>query len=109
MTPTTLKMEGIFSAVEADNKALAKLNRMQSRVTISCDVPDRGITYQVGDVIRLDSPARGITELPMRVLEVGMSGPGRYRISGEMYDPNHYLGELSLLQSTQLPIGAIVL
>ncbi|MAT70358.1 MAG: hypothetical protein CMJ58_12635 [Planctomycetaceae bacterium] len=109
VTPTTLKMEGIFSAVEADNKALAKLNRMQSRVTISCDVPDRGITYQVGDVIRLDSPARGITELPMRVLEVGMSGPGRYRISGEMYDPNHYLGELSLLQSTQLPIGAIVL
>lgn len=109
VTPTTLRMDGVISAAEADNKALAKLNRMQSRVTISCDVPDRGIAYQVGDVIRLDSSARGITELPMRVLEVGMSGPGRYRISGEMYDPNHYLGELSLLQSTQLPIGAIVL
>ena len=109
ITPTTLRMEGIVSAAEADNKALAKLNRMQSRVSMSCEIPDRGVTYQIGDVVRIDSPARGITELPMRILEVGMSGPGRYRIAGEQYDPSHYPSETPPVQGAQLPAGAIIL
>ena len=107
--PTSVRLDGVINLAEADNKALARLNRMQSRATISVEAPDIGLQYQVGDVIRLDSPARGIDELPMRVLQVSMSGPGRYRLDGELYDASHYPSETPPVAGAELPAGAIIL
>ena len=107
--PTTLRLEGVISIAEADNKALSKLNRMQSRITISCEIPDRGVSYQAGDVIRLDNAARGISLLPMRILSIDLSAAGRYRLSGELYDPSHYPSETPPVAGASLPAGAIIL
>lgn len=107
--PTTVRLDGVINLAEADNKALARLNRMQTRATVSVEVPDIGLQYQVGGVIRLDSPARGIDELPMRILSTSMSGPGRYRLDGELYDASHYPSETPPVAGAQLPAGAIIL
>jgi len=107
--PTAVRLDGVINSAEADNKALARLNRMQTRATVSVEVPDIGLQYQAGDVIRLDSPTRGIDELPMRVLSISMAGPGRYRLDGELYDASHYPSETPPVVGAQLPAGAIIL
>ncbi|MBK9427264.1 MAG: hypothetical protein IPN63_07720 [Gammaproteobacteria bacterium] len=109
VTPTTLRMDGVISAAEADNKALARLNRTRSRVSVSFVSVDIGLSYQQGDVIVLSSPARGIADLPMRVLSIDMQGPGRYAISGERYDHNYYPSETPPTVGASLPAGGIIL
>lgn len=107
--PTTVRMLGVYSLSEADNKALARLNRTRSRVSVSFVTADIGVSYQIGDVIVLSSPARGIVDLPVRVLSIDMQEPGRYQISGERYDENHYPAEAPVVTTLQLPDGAILL
>jgi len=108
-SPTTVRMPGVYQLAEADNKALARLNRTRSRVSVSFVAVDIGLSYQQGDVIVLSSPARGIADLPMRVLSIDMQGPGRYAISGERYDHNYYPSETPPTVGASLPAGGIIL
>jgi len=108
-TPTTVSMPGVFSSAEADNKALARVNRARQKTNISFVAPDVGVTYQTGDVIRLQNDARGITDLPMRVLAITMTEPGRYQVSGERYDVSQYPSETPPVSGSELPAGGIIL
>ena len=93
--PTSLTMDGVFRAVEASNKALSRLNRMQGRLTASWTTLDMGVTHQRGDVVRVVLPARGI-DLPVRIENVTLSAPGRYQVSASRYDASHYPDEAVL-------------
>ncbi|MFZ5653162.1 MAG: phage tail protein [Pseudomonadota bacterium] len=106
---STVRMDGVVTLAEADNKALARLNRLQSRVTVSFSAFDGGVEYQPGDVIRLASAARGIADMPVRILSVGMQEPGRYAVSGDLYDASHYPSEVPPVAGGALPSGAIIL
>lgn len=106
---TTVRMPGVISPVEANTKALARLNRGMSRVTVSAVTMDAGIAYEIGDVIKLASVARGVADLPVRILAVDMQEPGRYLISGERYDASFYPSEMPPVAGAQLPAGGIIL
>ena len=82
LSSTTVRMSGVYQFAEADNKALARLNRTRSRIMVSFTAPDIGVSYERGDVIKLASAARGIASLPVRVLSITLQEPGRYAIEG---------------------------
>lgn len=107
-SPTTVRMPGVYQLAEADNKALARLNRTKSRVTASFSVMDAGVAYEVGDVVKLTSVARGISSLPVRIRSIDMQGPGRYQVTGEKYDASHYPSELPPVTGAQIPAGGII-
>lgn len=107
--PTSVSLEGVYRSVEANNKALARLNRLKHRVEVSFSTFDAGVIYQAGDVVNVDVTARGVS-VPVRITRVGMQGPGRYAVSGLRYDASHYPSELILPGGFgTLPDGAIVL
>lgn len=107
--PTSVSLEGVYRAEEASNKALARLNRLAHRVNVSWQTFDAGVVYQTGDVVNVEHTARGVS-LPVRIMAVGIAGPGRYSVSGMRYDANHYPSELISPPGTApIPDGAIVL
>lgn len=93
-TKTSISLEGVWQAAEADNKALMRLHRARSRISVSVTVMDSGVQYQAGDVVRLISAARGLAEFPVRVTSVSLSAPGRHQLSGYVYSADQYPGEL---------------
>jgi len=109
VNPSTVRLPGVITAAEADNKALGRLNRTRSRRTVSFTVPDSGVVYQPGDVVRLDNGPRGVALLPVRVLSIDLAEPGRYGIRGEVYNADHYPAELPPPAPATLPSGAIVI
>lgn len=107
--PTSVSLEGVYRAEEASNKAIARLNRLAHRVSVAWQSFDSGVVHQTGDVVNIDHTARGV-ELPVRIMSVGIAGPGRYSVSGMRYDANHYPSELISPPGTApIPDGAIVL
>lgn len=107
--PTSVSMEGVYRAEEASNKALARLNRLAHRVSVTWQTFDAGVVYQMGDVVNLAQSARGVS-LPVRIMSVGVAGPGRYSVNGMRYDASHYPSELISPPGTApIPDGAIVL
>jgi len=107
--PTSVSMEGVYRAEEASNKALARLNRLAHRVSVSWQTFDAGVVYQMGDVVNVSQAARGVS-LPVRIMSVGVAGPGRYSVTGMRYDASHYPSELiSPPGAAPIPDGAIVL
>lgn len=107
--PTSVSLEGVYRSVEANNKALARLNRLKHRVEVSFSTFDAGVIYQAGDVVNVDVTARGVS-VPVRITRVGMQGPGRYAVSGLRYDASHYPSEIILPGGFgTLPDGAILL
>lgn len=105
---STLSLPGITRVEEANNKALARLQQMKNRVTISWISADRGIIHRKGDVVRHAMPFRG-TDILARIQSAPMVSYGRYRISATRYDPAHYPSELVLPEGTgTIPVGAIL-
>lgn len=107
--PTSVSLEGVYRAEEASNKALARLNRLAHRVSVAWQTFDAGVVYQMGDVVNVSQAARGVS-LPVRIMSVGVAGPGRYSVSAMRYDASHYPSELISPPGTApIPDGAIVL
>ncbi|MDP3228404.1 MAG: hypothetical protein Q8N13_10570 [Acidovorax sp.] len=116
--PTSITLDGVYRYVEAANKAQARLNRMQGRMTASWTTLDMGVTHQRGDVVKVQLPARGI-DVPVRIESVNMASYGRYAVSASRYDPSHYpsdtvlpggdgfvpLGAIAMLVGTEVPAG----
>lgn len=105
--PTSLSMEGITRDVEAQIKALSKLNRLQNRMTVSWDTTDRGVINQRGDVVRVQHPKRGV-DIYCRIMNVNMVGAGRYSVTADRYDSNFYPDDIILPPDIGVvPVGAI--
>ena len=116
--PTSTTLDGVYRPVEAANKATARLNRMQGRMTANWTTLDMGVTHQRGDVVKVQLPARGI-DVPMRIENVTMAGYGRYAVTATRYDPSHYpsdtvlpggdgvvpVGAIAMLVGTEVPAG----
>lgn len=108
--PESVGFEGVFRSTEAASKALALLRRKQHPVTVRWRTRDIGVIYQRGDVVRLQLPARGVDDLPVRIVQVDLEAPGRYAITATRYDASHYPDDLVLPGAEGLvPIGAIVM
>lgn len=105
--PTSVSLEGVTRSVEAANKALARLMRMQNRMNASWTTLDAGVTHQRGDVVMIEHPARGVS-MPVRITEVNLVGPGRYAVSAKRYDAGHYPADIVLpSEEGTVPVGAI--
>lgn len=107
--PTSVSMEGVTRSVEAANKAMARLMRMQNRMTATWTTLDAGVTHQRGDVVMIEHPARGVS-MPVRITEVNLVGPGRYAVSAKRYDASHYPADIVLPgDEGVVPVGAIAM
>ena len=107
--PTSVSLEGVTRSVEAANKAMARLMRMQNRMNASWTTLDAGVTHQRGDVVMIEHPARGVS-MPVRITEVNLVGPGRYAVSAKRYDASHYPSDIVLPGDEGLvPVGAIAM
>ena len=105
--PTSVSLEGVTRSVEAANKAMARLMRMQNRMNASWTTLDAGVAHQRGDVVMIEHPARGVS-MPVRITEVNLVGPGRYAVSAKRYDASHYPSDIVLPGDEGLvPVGAI--
>lgn len=105
--PTSVSLEGVTRSVEAANKAMARLMRMQNRMNASWTTLDAGVTHQRGDVVMIEHPARGVS-MPVRITEVNLVGPGRYAVSAKRYDASHYPSEIVLPEDEGVvPVGVI--
>lgn len=116
--PTSITLDGVYRAVEAANKALARLNRMQNRLSVSWTTLDIGLIHQRGDVKKIQLPARGV-DIAVRIESVQMAAYGRYNVSATRYDVSHYPsdavlpggdgfvpeGAIALLAGTTVPAG----
>jgi len=106
--PTSVTLEGVTRSVEASNKALARLMRMQNRITATWVALDKAVVHQRGDVVRVQSEKRGVLDLPIRIMDVNMIAPGRYQVSGKRYDASHYPADLVLPEDEGIvPVGLI--
>lgn len=107
--PTSVSLEGVTRSVEASNKAMARLMRMQNRMTATWTTRDKGVTHQRGDVVMIEHPARGVS-MPVRITEVNLVGPGRYAVSAKRYDASHYPSDIVLPgDEGVVPVGAIAM
>lgn len=107
--PTSVTLDGVYRNVEATNKGLARLNRMQNRINVTWTSLDIGIVHQRGDVVRLRLAARGV-DIDVRIEDVKMAAYGRYIISATRYDANHYPSDAVLPGGDGLvPEGAIAM
>lgn len=105
--PTSVTMEGVTREIEAVNKALSRLYRMQNRLTVSWTTTDAGVVQQKGDVVNVLNTYRGV-EIPVRIMGVNLVSPGRYSVSAKLYDPSHYPSDLVLPGDVGVvPVGAI--
>jgi len=105
--PTSVSMEGVTREIEAANKAMARLMRMQNRMTATWTTRDKGVTHQRGDVVMIDHPARGVS-MPVRIVDVNLVSPGRYQVTAKRYDANHYPADIVLPSDEGVvPVGAI--
>lgn len=86
---TTVYMPGVQNQYEAADKAEARLNRVQNRLRVSYVCADHGIARTPGDVVNLVNATRGI-DIYIRVESIDLVAPGRYRITGALYDSTHY-------------------
>ncbi len=108
--PTSVTYEGVTSAIEAVNKATARLNRMQNRMTYSWVTVDHGVLHQRGDVVRLQIPEDGIDDIPVRIMKVSMPEPARYAVEAMRYDPSHYPSDIVLPgEDGVVPVGTIAM
>lgn len=107
--PQSITMEGVYRAEEATLKAQATLKRQQHVVSVSWTTFDAGVRKQRGDVVRLSLPAHGV-DMPVRIMGVDMTQPGRYGVIGARYDASHYPGDVTLPDEVGIvPEGAIVI
>lgn len=105
--PTSISMEGVTRSIEAGVKSLARLNRLQNRMTVSWETTDRGVVNQRGDVVRVLHNERGV-DIYCRIMDVSMTSPGRYSVTAERYDANFYPSDLVLPADEGIvPVGAI--
>lgn len=105
--PTTLSLEGVYRLEEANNRALSKLNRVNDRLDISWTTFDSGIIRQIGDVVKISNPQRGLAILPVRITSVRLTTYGRYTIGAENYSPTHYPSEIDTGSDGVVPVGVI--
>lgn len=107
--PQAVSFEGVYRAEEAALKAQALLARQQHGISVQWRTFDAGVLRQRGDVVKVQSAARGI-EIPVRITAVTLDAPGRYSVTGTRYDASHYPGDLVLPESEGIvPVGAIVI
>lgn len=105
--PTSVTMEGVTRSIEATNKALSRLYRMQNRLTVSWTTTDTGVVQQKGDVVKVQNALRGV-DLPVRIMGVNLVSPGRYSVSAKLYDESHYPNDLVIPgDAGVVPVGAI--
>lgn len=105
--PTSVTMEGVTREIEAVNKALSRLYRMQNRLVVSWTTTDAGVVQQKGDVVKVQNALRGV-DIPVRIMGVNLVSPGRYSVSAKLYDPSHYPSDLVLPSDVGIvPVGAI--
>ena len=105
--PTSITLDGVYRKVEAANKALSRLNRMQNRMTASWTTLDIGVAHQRGDVVRVALPARGV-DMALRIESANLSGAGRYQVTASRYDASHYPSDAVMPGGDgYVPVGAI--
>lgn len=105
---TNLNYPGIQRIEEALNKANAKLQRLNNKISLSWVSDDSGIINQIGDVVRLNLPNQGL-DVKVWVQGVEMQDYGRYKVSGLRYDPDHYPTEITVPEDAGVvPVGLIV-
>lgn len=92
--PTSVSLEGVNRYEEAKNKCDSRLARQSNKLKASWRGFDAGVLFQPGDVVRLQSPQRGVELLPVRITNVSIQGAGRHNISAINYDPSHYPNDL---------------
>lgn len=105
--PTTVSLEGLYREPDASNKALARLNKMQNRITAEWVTTDAGVVNQRGDVVVINHAERGVN-MPVIITNVGMAGAGRWRVSAIRYDSNHYPSELPLPEGVGIVPDGVV-
>lgn len=105
--PTSVSMEGVTRSVEAANKAMARLMRLQKRMNVTWVTLDAGVKHQRGDVVMIDHPARGV-HMAVRITEVNLVEDGRYQVAAKRYDASHYPADIVLPGGEGVvPVGAI--
>ncbi|MBN8494552.1 MAG: hypothetical protein J0M00_24305 [Burkholderiales bacterium] len=83
-------LTGIQRYSQAYREAVERLNKLRlNDLATTVEVFDEGIAAERGDIITLTHPM-GVTAKPMRVLDVEMPGPGRWRLQLAEHDPAVY-------------------
>lgn len=107
--PTSVGLEGVFRAEDASNRALARLNRLRHRASVSWVTRDYGVEHHRGRVVRIQRPDIGVNAAA-RIMQVDYAGPGRYHVSAQIYDESHHPSELDLPEdTTTVPVGVITM
>ena len=86
---TTLDLPGVFTAGEANNKTVQRVQRMHNRFNAPFTTKYHGLRYRKGDAIQLVSGYRGIDD-PVWCESVEMIEPGIFRVSGSKYSNLHF-------------------
>jgi hypothetical protein len=75
-----VRMPGIHRYGQALREATERLNKLNlNDIATGLEVFDIGIRHDKGDIITVDHPL-GLSMTPMRVVDVGMPAPGRWRL-----------------------------
>ena len=107
--PTSISLEGVYRPEEASNRALARLNKQSNRINVSWTSTDYGLVRQIGDVVKVIHPQRGV-DIPVRIMQVDMIGASRYSINASRYDASYYPSEVILPDDEGIvPEGVIAL
>lgn len=93
---TNISFPGVTRLEEAENKALAKLLRMQNMVQASWISTDRAIALRRGFVVNIVDAETATDMLVLIDSVTATTAAGRYRVSGMRYDDLHYPSETAL-------------
>lgn len=89
---STVQMPGVHRFSQAMREATERLNKLLlSDLATTVEVFDIGIRHEIGDIVDLTHPI-GLVAKPMRVTDVFMPTPGRWRLAVAEHDPAAYSG-----------------
>lgn len=108
---STVRMPGVLRYSQAMREATERLNKLNlGDLSFALEVFDIGIRHDLSDIVEVSHPV-GLVDKPMRVVDVELAGPGRWRLMLTEHDPLSYSDEVETVPSIpdtprNLPPGA---
>lgn len=109
---STVNLPGVQRYSQALREATERLNKLNLRdLSFSVEVFDIGIAHEIGDILEVSHPV-GLVDKAVRVTDVQMVGPGRWRLQVTEHDPVVYSTDVATAPSVpdtprDLPAGPL--